>query len=249
MTNDSRLRSCVGWWAFFLASGCSDGSPAPLEQKGGASGADMSGLGGATTSASGAGGIRPDPSSAGTMTVGGASASMAGRSGDGGAAGGAAAGSAAAGTGGTSPDPVDKIVLFDGNDLSQWQTSKNDDGDPAPWIVNDAAFEVVPGSGEIETRQAFGDFKLHVEFWIPLTPMTNVEQDRGNSGLYLQRRYELQVLDSWQHPLEGQDDCGAFYQIANASSNESLPPETWQTYDITFQAARYTGSEKTAMRE
>jgi len=105
---------------------------------------------------------------------------------------------------------------------------------------------VTPGSGDIETRQAFGDFKLHLEFWIPQTPSGNAEQDRGNSGVYLQGRYEVQVIDSFMHALEGANDCAAIYELKNADSNQALPPETWQTYEITFRAARFAVAEKTA---
>ena len=136
-----------------------------------------------------------------------------------------------------------KIVLFDGQDSSQWK-SRNGGGN-APWQVMDKAFVVIPNSGDIETRQAFGDIQLHVEFWIPKTPTTNDEQDRGNSGIYFQGRYEVQVLDSYMHPLDGANDCGAIYELKNADVNASLPPENWQTYEISFRAPRWSGRNKT----
>ena len=137
-----------------------------------------------------------------------------------------------------------KIVLFDGQSLAQWK-SRNGGGN-APWNVTNDAFIVVPNSGDIETRQGFGDIQLHVEFWIPKTPTTNGEQDRGNSGIYLQGRYEVQVLDSYMHPLDGANDCGAIYELKNADVNASLPAENWQTYEITYRAPRWSGQTKTA---
>jgi hypothetical protein len=136
-------------------------------------------------------------------------------------------------------------VLFDGSGLASWR-SRNQGGGNAPWTANQDYFAVVPNSGDIETTASFGDIQLHVEFWIPTTPTSNAEQDRGNSGIYLQGRYEVQVLDSYQHPLDGMNDCGAIYELKNASVNASLPPENWQTYEITFHAPRYTGAQKTA---
>lgn len=136
-----------------------------------------------------------------------------------------------------------KIILFDGTGLGAWTSAG---GGAVAWPSTADYFEVSPGAGDIHTKQTFGDIALHVEFWIPLTPMTNAEQDRGNSGIYLQGRYEVQVLDSYNHPLMDANDCGAIYEVKDASSNESKPPETWQMYDITFHAARYNGNTKTS---
>jgi Domain of Unknown Function (DUF1080) len=155
--------------------------------------------------------------------------------------GGGAGGSA--GTGGASGGGPGKVTLFDGSGLSLWRSKEG--GDTAPWTATGDHFSVVPGSGDIVTRESFGDVKLHVEFWIPATPGSSGEQDRGNSGIYLQGRYEVQVLDSYGHPLDGANDCGAIYELKNADVNASLPAETWQTYEITFRAPRYSGNQKT----
>lgn len=199
----------------------------------GVGGSSGNGTGGALTGGvanggeSGGGGAGPVAGSGGRAGAGGFSGMLgaSGSSGSAGAAGG-----------------VDKLTLFDGKDLSQWK-SRNGGGN-APWQVMDNAFSVVPNSGDIETRESFGDVQLHVEFWIPKTPTTNEEQDRGNSGIYLQGRYEVQVLDSYMHPLDGANDCGAIYELKNADVNASLPPENWQTYEITFRAPRWQAQKK-----
>lgn len=142
----------------------------------------------------------------------------------------------------------ERLTLF-GSDLSAW---KRKNGGEANWrLGNDGSpyFEVVPGGSvggnDIETREAFGDFRLHLEFWVPQTPSGNAEQAKGNSGVYLQGRYEVQILDSYDHPLSGENDAGAIYEVKDADSNASRPAETWQSYDIVFRAARYSRGEKT----
>jgi hypothetical protein len=125
-------------------------------------------------------------------------------------------------------------VLFNGTDLAGWIKK---DGSPAEWKVENGYMEVVPGKGSIITERKFGDFELHVEFWIPLMA-DKKGQDRGNSGVYLQGRYEIQVLDSFNNPTYADGACGALYGTIPPSRNASKPPEEWQTYDITFQAPR-----------
>jgi hypothetical protein len=100
--------------------------------------------------------------------------------------------------------------------------------------------EVSPGAGDIMTTERFSDFQVHLEFWLPL--MSNASgQSRANSGVYLQGRYEIQVLDSFGQPPQI-DGCGAIYGQATPLRNASRPPERWQTYDIIFRSAR-TGGE------
>jgi hypothetical protein len=136
-----------------------------------------------------------------------------------------------------------RVVLFDGANLAAWVGGG---GGNARWPVVDGTFEILPGSGDIRTRQRFGDMRLHVEFRVPRTPETNGEQDRGNSGVYIQGRYEVQILDSFNHPLSGANDCASIYGVKDADSNEATPPDTWQTFDITFRAARFNGNTKVA---
>jgi hypothetical protein len=106
--------------------------------------------------------------------------------------------------------------------------------------------QTCPGCGDIQTAERFADFLLHVEFNVPATAPTPGEQDRGNSGVYLQGRYELQVLDSFGVALGGQDDSAALYALKDADQNVSRPSGTWQSYDITFHAARWSNGTKTA---
>ena len=93
--------------------------------------------------------------------------------------------------------------------------------------------------GDIQTRQSFGDFKLHVEWYEPTYPADVTGQQRGNSGVYLQNRYELQVLDSFGDTSLDFSEAGAIYSKKAADSNRATAPQTWQTYDIVFRAARF----------
>ncbi|NCQ26673.1 MAG: DUF1080 domain-containing protein [Armatimonadetes bacterium CG_4_10_14_3_um_filter_66_18] len=129
--------------------------------------------------------------------------------------------------------PAGAIVLFDGTNLDAWQKR---DGKPAEWrLVEGEAMQV--GGGDVLTKEEFGDFRLHLEFRTPYMP-TSGGQGRGNSGVYVQGRYEVQVLDSYG--LEGADnECGGIYQIAQPAANMCFPPLAWQTYDMTFQAPRF----------
>jgi hypothetical protein len=129
---------------------------------------------------------------------------------------------------------AERIVLFDGKDTSAWQHA---DGTPCKWpIVDDGAMQVK--GGDIFTKQTFGDCKVHVEFWIPKLPPDVKGQARGNSGVYLMGRYEVQVLDSYGLK-SGVQDCGAIYGQKAPDVNACLPPEQWQMYDIDFTAPRF----------
>jgi hypothetical protein len=131
--------------------------------------------------------------------------------------------------------PSDAIVLFDGTDLSAFESAK---GGPAPWKVENGYVEVVDKSGYIETKQAFGDIQLHVEFRTP-TPPKGDSQDRGNSGLYFMGRYEVQVLDSYENETYPDGQAAALYGQYPPLVNASRPPGTWQVYDIAFEAPRF----------
>jgi hypothetical protein len=131
--------------------------------------------------------------------------------------------------------PSDAIVLFNGNDLSLWVA---EDGQLAKWKVADAYMEVVPHSGLIHTRQAFGDCQLHVEFAEPVPPVGE-GQERGNSGVFLMGLYEIQVLDSYQSKTYADGQASAVYAQFPPLVNASRPPGQWQTYDIVFHGPRW----------
>jgi len=133
--------------------------------------------------------------------------------------------------------PADAIVLFDGTSVDGWTTME---GKPAGWKtdgVRGGAMTITPGSGSIISKTTFGDAIVHVEFMEPKTDGQG--QDRGNSGVYLQARYEVQVLDSYKSDTYPQGQCGAIYGQHVPLVNVCRPPEQWQTYDIEFHAAKF----------
>ncbi len=137
--------------------------------------------------------------------------------------------------------PSGAVVLLKGKkSLKQWEhtpSKKNPDGGPVQWsLLKGGVMEVKPGTGNVVTKKKFTDFKLHVEFRLPFMPEKR-GQGRANSGVYLQERYEVQVLDSYG--LEGLDnECGGIYKIGRPLVNMCAPPTQWQTYDITFHAPK-----------
>jgi hypothetical protein len=130
--------------------------------------------------------------------------------------------------------PSDAIVLFDGRDLSQWTPSR------APWTVENGYMEVAPNAGNLTSIQSFGDVQLHVEWAAPAT-VRNASQDRGNSGIFLQGRYEIQVLDSHDNPTYADGQAGAIYGQWPPLVSSVRRPGEWQSYDIVFEAARFEG--------
>jgi hypothetical protein len=140
--------------------------------------------------------------------------------------------------------PSDAVVLFDGKDLSHWVGA---DGQPAKWKVADGYFEVVPQSGGILTRQAFGDCQLHIEFAEPI-PAVGEGQHRGNSGVFLMGLYEIQVLDSYQAKTYPDGQAGALYGQYPPLVNASRPPGQWQTYDIIFHRPHFDADGRVLKR-
>jgi Domain of Unknown Function (DUF1080) len=129
--------------------------------------------------------------------------------------------------------PEGAVILFDGKSIDGWTKR---DGKPAGFKILDGGIMQVNG-GDIITKQKFdGKFKLHVEFRVPYFPKKS-GQDRGNSGVYLQGRYEVQVLDSYG--LKSQNnDCGGIYTVAAPLTNACKAPTVWQSYDILFESPR-----------
>jgi hypothetical protein len=125
--------------------------------------------------------------------------------------------------------PSDAIVLFDGQDLSQWQSER---GTEAKWAV-EGDVVTVNGTGSIMTKEEFGACQLHVE-WATPAEVKGSGQGRGNSGVYLQGRYEIQILDSFTNKTYFNGQAGAFYSHNAPLVNVSRAPGEWQTYDIIF---------------
>ncbi|TAN36240.1 MAG: DUF1080 domain-containing protein [Verrucomicrobia bacterium] len=133
----------------------------------------------------------------------------------------------------TEAPPADAIVLFDGKDLAHWVSTKT--GAPAPWKVVDGCLEVAPKKGDIVTKEKFGSFKLHLE-WREPADITGTSQMRGNSGVFLMNRYEIQVLECFKNTTYADGMAGAIYGQTPPLVNPCRPPGEWQTYDITFEA-------------
>jgi hypothetical protein len=138
--------------------------------------------------------------------------------------------------------PSDAIVLFGGTDLSRWQ--KTEGGAPG-WKVEAGYAEVVPGSGGIATRDSFGDVQLHVEWASPL-PATGEGQERGNSGVFLMGRYEVQVLDSYGNVTYPDGQAASIFGQFPPLVNASRPPGEWQALDIVFHRPRFDAAGKVA---
>ena len=134
--------------------------------------------------------------------------------------------------------PAEAVVLLPFKkgqkaDLSKWTTGKEE-----TWkSLDNGVMECVPKKGSIRTKESFGDIeRLHIEFKLPLEP-ENRGQGRANSGVYLSGKYEVQILDSFGL-VHTSGDCGGIYNLRRTTVNACLPPETWQTYDITFKLER-----------
>lgn len=137
----------------------------------------------------------------------------------------------------SAPAPSDATILFDGRDLANFEAT---DGQPAGWKVEAGYMEVVPGSGTIRTKGHFGDFQLHIEFATP-HKVDGSSQGRGNSGVIIFNKYEVQVLDSFNNPTYPDGQAGGLYGQTPPKVNASLPPGAWQSYDIIFESPRWDG--------
>lgn len=120
----------------------------------------------------------------------------------------------------------------------------HEDGRPCDWPVVEGTLEVVPKKGHMITREKYQDFQLHVEFNIPEPPPGAKDQERSNSGVYIQRRYEVQILESYGEEPPRFNGCGSMYRQKAPDKNAARKAGEWQTYDITFRAARFDASGK-----
>lgn len=127
--------------------------------------------------------------------------------------------------------PSDALKLFDGKDLHRWR-GKN--GKPE-WTVENGFFTVAPGSGDIQTIDSFDNFQLHLEWRAP-AEIKGEGQGRGNSGVFLMGRYEIQILDSYNNPTYANGQAASVYKQYIPLVNACRPPGEWQTYDIIFKA-------------
>jgi hypothetical protein len=132
------------------------------------------------------------------------------------------------------PAPADAVVLFDGKDLSKWQSSN---GQAAAWRLDEAGF-METGRGSVRTRDRFADFQLHLEFATP-SQVRGEGQGRGNSGIIFNGMYEIQVLDSYDNKTYPDGQCGAMYGQTPPLVNACKAPGEWQTYDIIFESPRW----------
>lgn len=136
--------------------------------------------------------------------------------------------------------PSDAIILFDGSSLSHWE---HRNGQPANWTIGDQAMTVKAGTGDILTKQKFGDCQLHIEWRTP-AEVKGESQGRGNSGIYFMSRYEVQVLDSYDNKTYSNGQAGSIYKQYIPLVNACRPPGEWQTYDIIFTAPRFGKNDR-----
>lgn len=134
--------------------------------------------------------------------------------------------------------PADARVLFDGSDTSAWHAG----GEAIDWKVEGGALVVVGGSGSIESREQFGDLQLHLE-WASPRAVEGESQQRGNSGVFLMGRYEIQILDSFDNRTYADGQAAALYGQYPPDVNVCRAPGEWQSYDILFRAPRFEGEQ------
>ncbi|MBE8718669.1 3-keto-disaccharide hydrolase [Cellvibrio polysaccharolyticus] len=137
--------------------------------------------------------------------------------------------------------PSDAVVLFDGKNLNAWS---NLEGKAAGWKVENGAVTVVPKTGDIRTKESFCDIQLHLEWRSPAKIAGKEGQGLGNSGVFLQERYEIQVLDSYENPTYPNGQATSVYKQVIPLVNATRAPGEWQTYDIIYKAPVFDNSEK-----
>jgi len=131
--------------------------------------------------------------------------------------------------------PSDAIVLFGGVDANSWQ---HNDGTPVKWTIENNIMTVLPGSGQITTKENFGNCQLHLEWRSPNEP-DRKGQDKGNSGVFLQGKYEVQILNSYQNRTYSNGQAASIYKQHIPLANAMRPPGEWNVYDIVFHAPSF----------
>ncbi len=148
-------------------------------------------------------------------------------------------------------EPEGTVKLFDETDLSKYWKADKEGEKEIVWKFENGVATIVPGSGSIRTKEDFSNFRMHLEFSTPQTPAKAEGQGRGNSGVYIQKRYEVQILDSSELELKRQNrrlknsDCASLYRTKSPDVNVCKLPGQWQSYDIIFHAAKFEGEKKT----
>lgn len=133
----------------------------------------------------------------------------------------------------TNTAPSDAIVLFDGKNLDAWESVRG--GGPAQWNVHDGVFTVNKRSGDIQTKQKFESYQLHIEWCVP-ADITGASQARGNSGIFMQGKYEVQVLDNYNNETYVNGQAGSIYKQTPPLANAMRKPGEWNVYDIIYTA-------------
>ncbi len=139
----------------------------------------------------------------------------------------------------TAPAPSDAVVLFDGKDFSKWQGER---GAEVKWKLENDYMETTK-TGRIRTKDEFGDFQLHLE-WATPEKVEGKGQGRGNNGVNIFGRYEVQILDSYENETYADGQAAAIYSQKPPLVNASKPPGEWQTYDIVFESPRWDAEGK-----
>lgn len=136
----------------------------------------------------------------------------------------------------TNTPPSDAIILFSGKELSEWVNEKDETA--ANWIVEDGIVTIAPGTGGIKTKREFGDMQLHLEWRAPEI-IQGEGQGRGNSGVYIGNKYEVQILDSYNNDTYTNGQAASIYKQSPPLVNATNPPGTWNTYDIIYTAPHF----------
>lgn len=131
--------------------------------------------------------------------------------------------------------PSDAIILFNGSNMDEWTDLK---GNPSPWQITEGFLTVVPKKGDIKTKKVFGDCQIHIE-WRSPSLVKGEGQGRGNSGIFLQEKYELQVLDSYDNRTYSNGQAASIYKQSMPLVNVMNKPGEWQVYDIIYKAPRF----------